>query len=225
MDSMEPVREPAPEAGDFLRSECAKQDFWQSLLQPRSGGRPNTTKSHFGRGPSLDRTRWPPVHCLPNYARIRLTLFRAVWSPRRQALPAQLGSSAVFPVRGRSSCVSWTAATSNEDEKCLSSRRVILPSLFAACRKIGSNIFQGLLVQHRSSEAHQIKRSAPAFLGCCLFARQDPAAFEATPCSAHFTPCRSFQLFRDHSRCCICMESFSACQLWHCGRAVCGEKA
>ncbi|CAE7401998.1 rnf217 [Symbiodinium pilosum] len=52
-------------------------------------------------------------------------------------------------------------------------------------RKIGSNISQGVLVQHRSSE--------------------DPAAYDATPC-------------------CICMESFSACQLWHCGRAICGEK-
>ncbi|CAE7038468.1 rnf217 [Symbiodinium natans] len=53
-------------------------------------------------------------------------------------------------------------------------------------RKIGSNISQGLLVQHRSEE--------------------DPAAFEAT-------------------QCCICMDSFNACQLWHCGREVCGEKA
>ncbi|CAE7570876.1 rnf217 [Symbiodinium microadriaticum] len=35
---------------------------------------------------------------------------------------------------------------------------------------------------------------------------EDPAACEAT-------------------QCCICMEQFSACQLWHCGRDVCGGKA
>jgi len=35
---------------------------------------------------------------------------------------------------------------------------------------------------------------------------EDPAACEAT-------------------QCCICMELFSACQLWHCGRDVCGGKA